>query len=183
MPAVLSVLALSTAHTAHAQQTSVYVYDVHGRLTSAAGNVSSNATYQYDAADNRILRACCEMIGPTIQADGFDGAYYRVAYPDIRNAELDPYSHWLNYGYAEPRNPNRFFDAVWYRATYGVPTTTNALTDYHTTGWKLGRNPSPEFSTDLYLDAYPDVRAANVDPLWHYLVAGYGEGRSRFPVP
>ena len=36
------------------------------------------------------------------------------------------------------------------------------------------------FDTAAYLAAYPDVAAAGVNPLLHYLVSGMHEGRSAF---
>jgi len=152
-----------TAGAAEAQQTSVYAYDAHGRLTNSASDINTSTAYSYDRADNRAKKTCCLAIGPDIQADGFDPYFYVLAYQDIRVAGISPHGHWLSYGFSEGRNPNRFFDTA-YRATYGVPATVNALTDYHTTGWRLGRNPSREFSTSLYLAAHPDVAAIDMDP-------------------
>ena len=47
-------------------------------------------------------------------------------------------------------------------------------------GWKEGRDPSPDFDTTSYLDAYPDVAWANTNPLVHYLQFGIHEGRQTF---
>ena len=44
-------------------------------------------------------------------------------------------------------------------------------------GWREGRDPCPDFSTNFYLRENPDVAAAGVNPFWHYLVAGKDEGR------
>jgi hypothetical protein len=44
--------------------------------------------------------------------------------------------------------------------------------------WKEGRDPSPGFDTTSYLDDNPDLKAAGIDPLLHYLAAGRHEGRS-----
>lgn len=177
------VSALVTAESAHAQHTVVYVYDAYGRLTNSASDINTSASYIYDRADNRAKKVCCLAIGPDIQDDGFDPYFYILANQDIRLAGVSPYGHWVSYGYGENRNPNRFFDTAYYRATYGVPATVNALSDYHTTGWRLGRNPSREFSTSRYLAAHPDVAAADMNPLLHYLKYGYAEGRARFSVP
>jgi serralysin len=45
-------------------------------------------------------------------------------------------------------------------------------------GWHEGRDPSAGFDTLGYLAANPDVAAAGVDPLAHYLHFGIYEGRS-----
>jgi len=43
-----------------------------------------------------------------------------------------------------------------------------------------GRDPSTSFDTDAYLAAYPDVAAAHINPLQHFLQFGIHEGRSPF---
>ena len=45
-------------------------------------------------------------------------------------------------------------------------------------GWKEGRDPSASFDTTLYLKNNPDVAAAGIDPLEHYLLSGAAEGRA-----
>ena len=44
------------------------------------------------------------------------------------------------------------------------------------------RDPSVNFDTKQYLAAYPDIAAAHIDPLTHFLRHGYCvvEGRSSF---
>lgn len=44
-------------------------------------------------------------------------------------------------------------------------------------GHKLVRTPLPGFDAIYYLFWYPDVRAAGLDPLHHYLHHGWKEGR------
>jgi len=48
-------------------------------------------------------------------------------------------------------------------------------------GWREGRNPNTEFSTNAYLKANPDVAAAGLNPLQHYDTYGWKEGRSAGP--
>jgi hypothetical protein len=48
-------------------------------------------------------------------------------------------------------------------------------------GFRNGCNPSPLFDTDYYLGTYPDVAAAGVNPLIHYLKWGRAEGRGCVP--
>jgi serralysin len=50
------------------------------------------------------------------------------------------------------------------------------------TRWQEGRNPSAPFDTNDYLAAYPDVKAAGIDPLLHYIQPGMAEGRQVFSV-
>jgi serralysin len=57
----------------------------------------------------------------------------------------------------------------------------NPLDHYHDFGWHEGRDPSVNFDTTDYLGHYPDVAAAQTDPLVHFLRFGAFEGRSAFP--
>lgn len=53
----------------------------------------------------------------------------------------------------------------------------SAAEHYSLFGWKQGKDPSAEFSTQFYLDNNPDVAEAGVNPLFHYVVAGTNERR------
>lgn len=70
-------------------------------------------------------------------------------------------------------------DREFYRRTYmqGLPRNLDEAEHYVTTGAALGHDPSPEFSTTFYLTANPDIVAAKMNPLWHYVIAGRAEGR------
>jgi serralysin len=54
----------------------------------------------------------------------------------------------------------------------------NPLQHYELFGWREGRDPSASFDTLGYLAANPDVAAAGVNPLDHYLQSGIYEGRT-----
>ena len=56
-------------------------------------------------------------------------------------------------------------------------TQLSAVQHYCTSGWKEGKDPSPEFSTVFYMDDNPDVKDAAINPLYHYVVAGKTERR------
>lgn len=72
---------------------------------------------------------------------------------------------------------SELFDAEWYRKHYGLEQGADPAAHYLTQGWKQGFDPSPRFSTKEYLYANPDVRQAQVNPLFHYEHCGRGEGR------
>lgn len=44
-------------------------------------------------------------------------------------------------------------------------------------GSSSGADPSPNFDPNYYLEQNPDVLAAGIDPLTHFLVFGRDEGR------
>lgn len=48
---------------------------------------------------------------------------------------------------------------------------------YHLEGWRLGRDPRPDFSTTGYLALHRDIAHAGIDPFLHWLQAGRREGR------
>jgi serralysin len=53
----------------------------------------------------------------------------------------------------------------------------NPLLHYQVVGWTEGRDPSAGFDTLGYLAANPDVAAAGINPLDHFLQLGIYEGR------
>jgi glycosyltransferase involved in cell wall biosynthesis/GT2 family glycosyltransferase len=59
--------------------------------------------------------------------------------------------------------------------------TTATLEHFLNEGWRLGKNPSPNFDVSHYLRTYPDVAAAGDNPVVHYLMHGWKEGRSPHP--
>ena len=78
----------------------------------------------------------------------------------------------------------RGFDPAFYRkANPHVDfSAISPLEHYATTGWREGRDPSADFSTNGYLQRYADVRAADVNPLFHFAVYGKAEGRVCLPM-
>src|SRR5581483_11093971 len=66
-----------------------------------------------------------------------------------------PLEHYLYYGSAERRRPNKFFNVGWYKDTYfdvlrdPQSTRVEPLTDYVTRGFAAGRHPGPGLSALL----------------------------------
>ena len=75
------------------------------------------------------------------------------------------------------------FDEAWYRKTYRIDAEKNAAEHYLTEGYTKGWNPSPYFSTELYLIENPDIRWAGINPLLHYEIFGHREGRYKGHIP
>ncbi len=48
----------------------------------------------------------------------FDPAYYLTTYPDIAAAGVDPFEHYLFWGFREGRNPSAGFDTRYYQRRY-----------------------------------------------------------------
>src|SRR5690606_25586180 len=49
---------------------------------------------------------------------------------------------------------------------------------YNNHGWRELANPHPNFDTEDYLDMYPDIRDAGINPFQHFLSHGVNEGRA-----
>lgn len=75
------------------------------------------------------------------------------------------------------------FDAAFYlrRNPDVAAAGIDPLEHYFYTGWREGRDPTPDFSSAFYLDAHEDVRESGANPFAHYLATGQGEGRSARP--
>ena len=111
---------------------------------------------------------------------GFDPGYYLAINPDVKAAGIDPFTHYMEYGWKEGRNPSADFSTSLYLAANPdvARSGINPLTHFEDFGWKEGRDPSPSFSLKYYTMHNPDVANAGVNPLDHYLVYGQGEGRT-----
>lgn len=71
------------------------------------------------------------------------------------------------------------FDEDFYRSAH--PEIAESGIDprkhYLLAGWKLGYDPSPEFSTRYYCTRFPDMRHSRENPFLHYCTHGYKEKR------
>jgi len=70
------------------------------------------------------------------------------------------------------------FDVLFYR--HKSPNTdfnNSELAHFCEIGFKESKNPSPLFDVNYYLQNNPDVKAAGLNPFFHYLISGLIEGR------
>ncbi len=72
------------------------------------------------------------------------------------------------------------FDSDFYRSQFalGSAVPSDCIAHYIREGAALGLDPNKWFSTVGYLDNNEDVRAAGINPFFHYLSQGIDEGRS-----
>src|SRR5882757_8026480 len=70
----------------------------------------------------------------------------------------------------------KLFDEAFYVSQYGKRGDAPAL-EFYRDGYRQGRKPNPMFDPDWYLTTYPDVKAAGINPLFHYVAFGEAEGR------
>jgi GT2 family glycosyltransferase len=91
-------------------------------------------------------------------------------------------THFLKTGLQAGLRPNYLFDPLWYYRQLGEGQDVwSGLRHFVLLGDLEGRAPSPEFSGRRYLDRNPDVAAAGVPALAHYLINGKSEGRPYYP--
>jgi GT2 family glycosyltransferase/glycosyltransferase involved in cell wall biosynthesis len=95
----------------------------------------------------------------------FDPEWYHSRYPDTVGE--NPLEHFLNFGIAEMRDPNRWFDSAWYTVKHpeavlqGLPP----LIHYLTIGIAQRLNPHPRFNVSWYVQQHPE--AASNPLLYH----------------
>ena len=110
----------------------------------------------------------------------FDPAWYRIRYPEVAASDIDPLLHYITFGEAAGFQPVAWFDPLYYTRTYTLPEGMMALRHYlmHRIDGEV--SAMPEFDSGFYLRTYPDVAAAGLDPLEHYMVQGFREARRPF---
>ena len=74
------------------------------------------------------------------------------------------------------KNSN-LFDEVWFKECYSLDDQTDSIDYYLSHGVEMGLNPTHFFDTLWYLEKYPDVNDANINPFVHYIKYGLNEGR------
>lgn len=136
--------------------------------TSKAYLLNYNKTYQLNT--NNWWGGCCydaylsEDIKPFVEPQNFinqDCENARIKYleanPDVKNANVDPWYHFNQFGKNEGR---KWFDCK------------NITTTYTPEDCK--------YSREKYLEYYPDVKTAKIDPWSHYTTYGQKQGRKWF---
>lgn len=76
------------------------------------------------------------------------------------------------------------FDIAFYIMTYpdiAKAKSLDLIQHYIDYGANEGRNPSPYFSTNYYVNRYPDVKSSGVNPYYHWLSTGRKEGYIALP--
>jgi len=124
---------------------------------------------------------------------GVDRAWYLQKYPEVATAGVDPVEHYLLYGRAEGRDPRPDFSTSGYLDA-NTAIEGNPLVHYLRHGGKKVPPPEWQFAEDYrlaggdggvdrawYLQKYPEVATAGVDPVEHYL--RYGRSERRDPRP
>ncbi|MCV2890894.1 glycosyltransferase, partial [Ruegeria aquimaris] len=135
----------------------------------------------------------------------FSTTWYLEQNPDIARGDINPFVHWVLHGRAEQRPGcpkttaaidetqidwsacleeehaaiRDWFDPEFYLehhpdvAARGIDPAAH----YLLAGWKLGYDPSPDFSTTWYLERYPDISRSKQNPFVHWCSWGRHELR------
>ncbi|QGX96761.1 glycosyltransferase (plasmid) [Roseovarius faecimaris] len=132
----------------------------------------------------------------------FDAAFYLDRNEDVKEAGIDPLYHFLVYGWKERRDPSPAFSVRNYIAqnptvdfkaenpflhwlNQGRPELTGPAEEYVL--WYLERSRAEfellqaHFDAAFYLDRNEDVKAAGIDPFYHFLAYGWKENRDPSP--
>jgi GT2 family glycosyltransferase len=114
----------------------------------------------------------------------FDPLYYLRCNPDVADAGLNPFIHFLIVGWREGRNPSAYFDVALYLDEQADVKRAglNPLQHYIVTGSREGRRAHACFDTAYYLSGAADVAAAGTEPLAHFAEYGDTEGRGCHPL-
>jgi hypothetical protein len=107
-------------------------------------------------------------LAPQIEATGlFDDVWYRWRYPDVAASGAPPLQHYAQYGHAERRAPNAYFDTEWYCRSTATDSEPLPLLHYARVGEHAGIPPGPNFNPAWYRRTY--ALEAHAGALGHYL--------------
>ncbi len=108
----------------------------------------------------------------------FDTSWY-LDCDDMPSAEPNPLLHFLRDGAGKGRDPGPYFDTDFYHLQgYSRDSGANALLHYLTQApHDRAYRPNPLFGGGYYFRMYPDVKAAGLAPLTHYVRFGASEQR------
>ncbi|MNM37861.1 putative glycosyltransferase EpsJ [compost metagenome] len=110
----------------------------------------------------------------------FDDVHYLACQSDVREHGLDPLLHFIQHGLAEGRQPNPFFDTIYYRQRYmDAGDERNPLVHYLTEEACCDAATSQRFDGAWYRATYGDVNGCT--PLEHFLTVGLPLGRRAVP--
>ncbi|MFL6796337.1 MAG: hypothetical protein ACJ8F3_02880 [Xanthobacteraceae bacterium] len=123
----------------------------------------------------------------------FNTKYYVSQNPDVAEAGINPFLHYLEQGRVEGRLASKEeeqflkeeevirprLDREYYlNANPEVRSSgLDPVRHYVRYGWQQGLNPTPDFSTMMYLLFNEDLLRSKINPFYHYILQGQGESR------
>ena len=128
----------------------------------------------------------------------FDSGWYLQTYAEAIGPDANPLLDYATIGEQAGRKPNARFDPSKYRSRHRLAEGDSPLRHYlarraapwsrflmrllRRVGYRAQGELPANFDRQLYLLANPDVAAAGLDPVLHYLNCGKPEGRPIKPV-
>ena len=144
--------------------------------------------------------------GPSLEVqlaairEDFDAGFYLSVYRDVVESGEEPALHYIRQGWREGRDPAPLFSTDFYleRNPDVRESGLNPLYHYVKHGRRERRTTAPsglavaadpdlrriadviasEFDATFYLHSYPDVATSGLDPLVHFVTAGWHERRN-----
>lgn len=108
--------------------------------------------------------------------------YYLERNPDVAASPGEAFQHFRQHGEREHRQVHPLIDLAWMAGQMPeLLQDERWLSRYATDPTLFHLSPHALFDTAHYLAHSPDVGAAKINPLLHYLVWGWREGRSPHP--
>lgn len=103
--------------------------------------------------------------------------------PDDPMAWVNPLYHYLQIGWSLGLPTSPYFSDDYYVSRVSAAHLENMAPLAHFASQEkyYPYDPSPDFSCQFYLEANPDVRDSDLNPLLHYLSSGKREGRATKP--
>ncbi len=154
-----------------------------------------SAHHQQSMLSSRFYRSELLNYFRIYESNLFDAKWYLQKYPDVKNAGLDPITHYIRYGWKEFRDPSpNFCTQVYIEKNESFPSGMCPLFHYICYGkshnfivrmmesgadnYRQIIQNSRYFDSDWYLKNNIDVASAGIDPAKHYLKFGWKTGRN-----
>jgi len=102
-------------------------------------------------------------------SDLVDSAWYRAKYGPLTS---DPADHYVEQGWRDGLNPNRWFDTRWYLSQNPDMDGIHPLLHFVRTGARNGRRPHPLFDVRWYSERYLGAGEPDAEALRHFLSVG-----------
>ncbi|KIQ97617.1 CDP-glycerol glycerophosphotransferase family protein [Lysobacter sp. A03] len=145
------------------------------------------AASDMDPIEHYIMHGVEEGRNPSMW---FDTSFYLAEYPDVASSGMNPLRHFHEHGWREWRNPSPMFDMRRYAKEHMVDGVGEVNPLLHRINNSIDDSDVQErvrdydvvrasrlFDGQYYLQQYPDVAKAALDPLAHYIECGANEGR------
>jgi GT2 family glycosyltransferase/ubiquinone/menaquinone biosynthesis C-methylase UbiE len=119
------------------------------------------------------------------QSGLFDSEWYLAHNPDVANAGVPAFDHFMIHGIAEYRDPGPLFSSGWYSIQmqrHDLSLELPPLLHYLSIGRVRHLSPHPLFDPRYYLASYKDIAESGIDPLQHFLMHGAAEWRNPHPL-